>query len=115
LEFQKPHRRVEPRERAEATAGRRLGLKLSDLLLERMLDPFDQRLQRLVDDERDEIVGRVIAAGALAGEDVRPHADLAVLAHDLVLQQPLIYRAELLDAEVPVIDVATLAIGDDEG
>ena len=63
-------------------------------------------VDRLPDDDSHQVVWRVVAARILAREDVGPNGDRPVFAHDLPLEQPLIDGPELLDAEVPVVDVA---------
>ena len=70
----------------------------------------DQRLDRFLDDQADQIVGRVVAARSLPREDVRADGDLSVIADDLVFEQALVDRAKLLNAKITVVDV-TAAMG----
>ena len=59
-----------------------------------------------------QIVRRVVAAGAFAGEDVGLHGDAAgFVAHQFVLQQPFVDGAELLHGKAAVVDVAAFAAG----
>ena len=41
----------------------------------------------LADNKSDKIVGRVIAARSLSGEDVRPDGDVVAVADNLMLKQ----------------------------
>ena len=65
-----------------------------------------QRPDRLFENQAHELVRGVVAARALACEDVRADDDLVPFARDLVLQEALVDRAELLDAQVAVVDVS---------
>ena len=61
----------------------------------------------MIDDQIDELLGRVEAAAVLAGVGIGPDGDLAgVTARRLPLQEPLVDRAELLDGHVAVVDEA---------
>ena len=66
----------------------------------------DQRFDRFLEDQADQIVGRVVTARALSREDVGTNSNLAVIADDLVFEQALVDRAELLNAEIAIVDVA---------
>ena len=65
-----------------------------------------QRPDRFLDDQVDQIVRRVIAARSLAGEDVGPDNDLAIFDGKFMFEQALVYRAELPDAQIAIVDVA---------
>ena len=65
-----------------------------------------QGADSLLDDQPHEVVGRVVAARALAGEDVGTHGHRVAVTDELVLQQALVDRAELANAEVAIVDVA---------
>ena len=66
-----------------------------------------QRPNRLFEDQADEFVRSVVAARALARENVRADDDLPCVTNDLVLEEPLVDRSELLDAQVTIVDVAS--------
>ena len=70
-----------------------------------------QRADGFVQDEADQGVRRVVAAGALAREDVGAHDDAAVFAHGLVFQQAFVDGAELLHGQAAIVDVAALGLG----
>ena len=65
-----------------------------------------QRTDGLPHDQVNQIVGRVVAARVLAREHVRTDDDVPAVADDLPFQQSLVDRADLLHAEIPVVDVA---------
>ena len=81
--------------------------ELPGLLLESLQALLHQRLQGVIDDQIDELLGSVEAAAVLAGVGIGPDGDLAgVIARRLPLQEPLVDRAELLDGHVAVVDEA---------
>ena len=67
----------------------------------------DERVDRLADDEVDEVVVRVIATSALAREDVWLDANLFAVFRQSAFEQPLVDRPELLNAEVTIVDVSS--------
>ena len=71
----------------------------------------DQRADRFLENHLDQIVRGVITARTLAGEHIGPHVDSAVVADDLVFEQAFINRAELLHAQVTIIDIASALVG----
>ena len=116
-EFQQPLGGIEPLEAPEPvwrSAGRWLGGG-GDFGFEGVQALLRQRLEGFLDDDADQVVGRVVAAGALAGVQVGPEDELAVFADDLVFENALVDRAELLDAQVAVVDVAAAFGGAFEG
>ena len=76
------------------------------LPLESLEAAVDKRTDCLLDNQADQIVGRVVASRILAGEDVGPDRQLFVLANQLPFQQPFVDGTELLNAEVAVVDVS---------
>ena len=95
------HQRSRTIHLAEA-AGRRMPGPLGEAI-----EPgLHQRLDRLPEDEADEIGGREVAAGRPAHERVRADDDIIAVPHKLAFEQSLVDRTELLHAEVPVVDVA---------
>ena len=69
----------------------------------------------LLDDQSDQIVRRVVTAGALAGEDVGTDGYIVAVSDDLVFEQALVDRAELAHAEVAVVDITTAGLASFEG
>ena len=59
----------------------------------------------LADNQPDKVIRGVVAARSFSGEDIGADDDLALLANDFMLQQTLINRSELLDAEIAIINV----------
>ena len=64
-----------------------------------------ERPQSLVEDQADQIVRRVVAAGVLAREDVGADGDAPALRRERALQQAFVDGAQLADAEIAVVDV----------
>ena len=71
----------------------------------------DQRPDRFLDDQANQIVGRVVAARSFPRKDIRADGDLAAIADDLLFEQALIDGAELLNAKIAVVDVAAAIWG----
>ena len=71
---------------------------------------LNQRLDRFLDDQGDQIIGGVVASRSLPRENIWADDNFAAIADDLVFDQALIDRAELLNAEIAIVDVAA-AIG----
>ena len=85
---------------AEA-AGRRLVGPLGEAI-----EPgLHQRLYRLTQHEADELGRREVAAGRPAHERIRADDDIVAVPRQLAFEESLVDRAELLHAEVPVVDV----------
>ena len=107
FQFQQPFRRIEFLQPRKCTfAIRAVTWQSPGRVLEGAHARRDQRIERLRDDEADQIVGRVVAAGILAGENVGADGDAVAVANDLLLQQTFVDRAELLHAEFAVVDIA---------
>ena len=64
----------------------------------------EQRPDRAADDEADQLLRRVVAAGVLPGEGIQP--DAGAVLHDIELEKPLVDGAEMLDGEIAEIDEA---------
>ena len=64
-----------------------------------------ERPHRFVDDEADQIVRRVIAARSFSGEGVEADLEIIPDTDDLLLEQALVNRSQLLNAQVAVVDV----------
>ena len=80
--------------------------QLVDPASEGLLAGLDQRLQRLGENQLHQVVRGVVATRSLARKNVRPHRDpAAAVADHLVFEEPLVDRAELLNAQAPVVDV----------
>ena len=91
--------------------GRRSLLSCFDFSLNRFEALLDERFEGVIDDQIDELLGRVEAAAVLAGVGIGPDSDLAGVVEDrLPLQEPLVDRAELLDGHVAVVDEAAARI-----
>ena len=71
----------------------------------------DQRPDRFLDDQANQIVGRVVAARSFPRKDIRADGDLAAIADDLLFEQALIDGAELLNAKIAVVDVTAAIWG----
>ena len=88
--------------------GPAVALELPRLLLESLQALLRQRLEGVIDDQIDKLLGRIKAAAVLAGVGIGP--DDVILPSSpsdrLPLQEPLVDRAELLDGHVAVVDEA---------
>ena len=71
----------------------------------------DQGLDRFFDDQADQIVGRVVASRPFPCEDIGTNSNPIAIADDLVFEQTLVDRAELLDAKVAIVDVVATIVG----
>ena len=88
-----------------------VALKLLRFLLERREALLRQRLQRPVDNQVDELLGREEAAAVLAGIDVGTNDDLPrVVTYRLPFEQALVDRPKLLDRHVAVVDEAPFSV-----
>ena len=66
-----------------------------------------QRPDRLFENQAHELVRGVVAARVLACKDIQADDDFVPFARNLVFQETLVDRAELLHAQVAVIDIAS--------
>ena len=106
LEFERPLRRIEPLQTAHAPILRDLARsEIGRLGAEGVHSGIHERSDSLPDDQIDQIVRRVVAARVLAGEHVRTDDDVPVLADHFTFEESLVDRAELLNPEIPVVDV----------
>src|SRR3984893_10417029 len=106
FEFEQPLGRIDPGEEPNAQVLRLLlRLKLARVDREGLHSGRDQRADRFADDQSDKIVRGVVTARSLPGEDVRPDTDVRAVANDFVFEQAFVDRAELLNAQVAVVDV----------
>ena len=70
-----------------------------------------QWLNRLLENQAHESIRRVITPRPLPCKHIRAHHNLAPFAHDLVFEQPLVNRPQLLNAQVAVIDIPSTLKG----
>ena len=111
LEVQHRLGRIEPEQLGLALRLRpAVALEGVGLLLEGLETLLGQRLQRALDDEVDQLLGRVEAAAVLARVRVGADLDAVAAADRLALEEALVDRAELLHRHVAVVDEVALAL-----
>ena len=71
----------------------------------------DEWLDCFLDDEADQIVWRVVAARSFPCEGAEADLDVVPDADDLLFEKAFVNRAELLNAQIAVVDVATAFTG----
>ena len=77
---------------------------------ERLHGRGGERPQRLLEDQADQVVRRVVAAGPLAREDVGADDDAFAFRRQRALQQAFVDGAQLADAEIAVVDVFAASV-----
>ena len=87
-----------------------VALEGGGLLLEGLQTLLGQRLQRALDDEVHQLLGRVEAAAVLACIRVGADLDAVAAPHRLALEEALVDGAELLHGHVAVVDEVALAL-----